>query len=133
VPYGNHSRGAKFIDLQHRITPALEASIDNICRQIKGFYFGRLDIRFNSWEELEQGRAFSVIEVNGAGSEPTHIYDPAHSIWFAWKEIYRHWKILYQISMQNIQNQQAKLMTMEEGKKMRAAHAMHSKLLRTDL
>lgn len=133
VPYGNHSRGAKFIDLQHRITPALEASIDNICRQIKGFYFGRLDIRFNSWEELEQGRAFSVIEVNGAGSEPTHIYDPAYSIWFAWKEIYRHWKILYQISMQNVQNQQAKLMTMEEGKKMRAAHAMHSKLLRTDL
>jgi hypothetical protein len=66
-----------------------------------GFYFGRLDIRYNDWEELKQGKNFSVIEVNGAGSEPTHIYDPAHSLFFAWKEIIRHWYILWLISRQN--------------------------------
>ena len=41
------------------------------------------------------------MEVNGAGSEPTHIYDPAHSIFFAWKEIIRHWVILFRISVAN--------------------------------
>jgi len=133
VPYGNHSRGAKFVDLQHRITPILEASIDNICKQVKGFYFGRLDIRFNSWEELEQGKHFSIIEVNGAGSEPTHIYDPAHSIWFAWKEIYRHWKLLQSISMQNVKLQQSSLMTFAQGIEMKAMHSLHTKLLQKNI
>ena len=42
-----------------------------------------------------------IIEVNGAGSEPTHMYDPRHSLFFAWREITRHWKILYQVSREN--------------------------------
>ncbi|SDE12320.1 Transport and Golgi organisation 2 [Dyadobacter soli] len=104
VPYGNHSRGARFVDLSHRISPALTRVIDNICSSIPGFYFGRLDIRFKSWEDLEAGRHFSVIELNGAASEPTHIYDPIHSIFFAWKEIYKHWEVLCQISITNSRN-----------------------------
>lgn len=101
VPYGNHSRGAKFIDASNLINEKLVGSIDKICKQIDDFYYGRLDIRFNSWEELNEGKNFSIIELNGAGSEPTHIYDPNHSIFFAWKEIIRHWNILYRISKQN--------------------------------
>ncbi|MBO9632743.1 MAG: hypothetical protein J7578_06460, partial [Chitinophagaceae bacterium] len=42
--------------------------------------------------------------VNGAGAEPTHIYDPKHSLFFAWKEIVRHWIILNRISRQNRKN-----------------------------
>ncbi|MFR1446007.1 hypothetical protein ACLUYJ_20825, partial [Acinetobacter baumannii] len=68
---------------------------------IEGFYFGRLDIRFNSFEELAEDKNWSIIELNGAGSEPTHMYDPKHSLFFAWKEIIRHWKILYKVSLQN--------------------------------
>ncbi len=68
--------------------------IDQICQQVEGFYFGRLDIRYNNWEELKQGKNFSIIELNGAGSEPTHMYDPKHSIFFAWKEIIRHLKYI---------------------------------------
>jgi hypothetical protein len=101
VPYGNHARGAKFIDDSSLIDDGLTKMIDEICRQIPGFYFGRLDIRFNNWEELKQHKNFSVIEVNGAGSEPTHIYDPRHSIFFAWKEIIRHWVLLWRISSMN--------------------------------
>ena len=101
VPYGNHARGAMFVDDSYMIDEALTKTIDTLCRQIPGFYFGRLDIRYNDWEELKQGKNFSVIEVNGAGSEPTHIYDPAHSLFFAWKEIIRHWYILWRISRQN--------------------------------
>ncbi|KYP13701.1 hypothetical protein, partial [Flavihumibacter sp. CACIAM 22H1] len=101
VPYGNHARGALFIDDSFRATRELEAQIDTIMQQVKGFYYGRMDIRFRSWEELEAGKAFSIIELNGAGSEPTHMYDPEHSIFFAWKEIIRHWNWCYRISRSN--------------------------------
>ncbi|HVX52529.1 MAG TPA: hypothetical protein VHB48_20380, partial [Chitinophagaceae bacterium] len=87
VPYGNHARGAKFVDVSHWADERLTAVTDAVCRQIPGFYFGRLDVRYNDWEEVKKGRGFSLIEVNGAGSEPTHMYDPCHSLFFAWKEI----------------------------------------------
>lgn len=101
VPYGNHCRGAKFVDASHRIDEKLTAVIDEASRQIDGFYYGRMDVRFKSWESLKEGKNFSIIELNGAGSEPTHIYDPGHSLFFAWKEIIRHWNFLYRISRQN--------------------------------
>jgi hypothetical protein len=101
VPYGNHARGAKFLDASDMIDEELTDTIDKVCRQVKDFYFGRLDVRYNTWEELKKGINFSVIEVNGAGSEPTHIYDPNHSLFFAWKEIVRHWIILCRISRAN--------------------------------
>lgn len=101
VPFGSHTRGAKFIDESHKINEKLLEQINSICEQIPGFYFGRLDILFSSFEELERGENFSIIEVNGAGSEPTHIYDPKHSLFFAWREILKHWELLYQISTIN--------------------------------
>ncbi len=100
-PYGNHARGALFIDDGKSVNEALVKMVDEICCQIPDFYFGRLDIRYESRELLEQGKSFSILEVNGAGSEPAHIYDPAHTIFFAWKEIIRHWKILLKISLAN--------------------------------
>jgi hypothetical protein len=101
VPYGNHARGAKFIDYSHLISPQLTHVIDDMCLQIEGFYFGRMDLMYNSWEELEQGKNFSVVELNGAASEPTHIYDPKHSLLFAWKELARHIGYMFQISVEN--------------------------------
>jgi hypothetical protein len=29
------------------------------------------------------------------------MYDPAQSIWYGWKEIIRHWAMLYRISLAN--------------------------------
>ena len=101
VPYGNHARGAKFLDDSHLADETFTKTIDTICKQVEGFYYGRLDIRFNTWEELKAGKNFSIIELNGAGSEPTHMYDPRHSLFFAWKEIIRHWIILFRISRIN--------------------------------
>jgi hypothetical protein len=103
VPYGNHARGAKFIDSSHTISAKLTATIDSICQEIPEFYFGRLDIMYANWTDLENGKNFSIVEVNGAGSEPTHIYDPKHSIFFAWKELARHIAYMYQISVANHQ------------------------------
>jgi hypothetical protein len=65
--------------------------------KIEGFYFGRLDIRFNTFAELEQGINFSIIELNGVKSEPSHIYDPKYSFLVGQREIFRHQKIIRKI------------------------------------
>ena len=101
VPYGNHARGAKFLDYSHLISPELTKVIDDMCLQIDEFYFGRMDLMYNTWEELEQGKNFSIVELNGAASEPTHIYDPKHSLFFAWKELFRHITYMFEISVEN--------------------------------
>ncbi len=100
-PYGNHARGALFLDDSDKIDETLTESFDRICQQIPEFYYGRLDIRFDNWEDLRQGKKLAIIEVNGAGAEPTHMYDPRHSLFFAWKEIIRHWFILWKVSTRN--------------------------------
>lgn len=104
VPYGNHARGAKFIDGSHRNNPKLEEIVNEVCLQIPGFFFGRLDVMYSSFEELENGKNFSIVELNGAASEPTHIYDPRHSLFFAWKELARHITYMYEISVENNRN-----------------------------
>ena len=101
VPYGNHARGAKFIDVSHWADEKFTKTFDQVCKQIPEFYFGRLDIMYSNLEDLKAGKNFKIIELNGAGSEPTHIYDPRHSLFFAWKEIARHFKLLCNISIKN--------------------------------
>ena len=114
VPFGNHSRGTKFLDYTHKANKQLCDTIDKLCRNINGFYFGRLDIKFNSWAELSEGKNFSIIELNGAGSEPAHIYDPKHNLFFAWKEIIRHWNIMFKIGRINYKTG-TQYMTFAEG------------------
>lgn len=97
VPYGNHNRGTAFFDGENFITEKLESSFNTILNAVPGFYYGRLDIRFNSFEELEKGENFSIIELNGVKSEPTHMYDPKHSFWFGQKEIFKHQKVMLAI------------------------------------
>lgn len=130
VPYGNHARGAKFVNISHLVDEQLTETIHSICCQVNGFYYGRMDIRFNTWEELKQGKNFSIIEINGAGSEPTHIYDPKHSIFFAWKEIIRHLKILYTISKLNRQHAQVPYLSFTSGIRMFRENHAYIKLLK---
>lgn len=101
VPFGNHARGAKFIDATHWATPELQIMIDKLCQQVPDFYYGRLDIKYNTWDELLEGKNFAIIELNGAGSEPTHIYDPKHSLYWAWGETAKHLHLLFKISAYN--------------------------------
>ena len=129
VPYGNHVRGAKFVDASHLIDDKLTKTIEEVCGQVPGFYFGRLDIRYNTWEELKEGKNFSIIELNGAGSEPTHIYDPKHSLFFAWKEIIRHWKILWKISAMNHHRKKQPYMTTRRGLNMLRENNAYIKMI----
>ena len=128
VPYGNHARGAKFLDDSHLADEQLVSVINNICKDIDEFYYGRLDIKYDNWEEFKHGKKFSVIEVNGAGAEPTHIYDPRHGIFFAWKEIVRHWFILNKISRMN-HKRGVPYLTIKEGLNMIREDKEHSRKL----
>jgi hypothetical protein len=130
VPFGSHTRGSEFLDISNRCTPELSRLIDDICVRTPGFYFGRLDIRYHSWEELCAGKSFKIIEINGAGSEPTHMYDPRHSLWFAWREIVRHWRWMYRISRANLARGE-RPMTWTEGRQMASDSAALEAFLKT--
>ncbi|MGS2762375.1 D-alanine--D-alanine ligase [Sinomicrobium sp. M5D2P9] len=127
VPYGNHARGAMFTDCSHIVNDAICEVIDNMCTQIQGFYYGRLDLMFNSVEELEKGKNFMVVELNGAMSEPTHIYDPGHSLVFAWKELARHITYMYKISKMNHQAQGIPYLTYRKGVRELHAHFIQNR------
>ncbi len=99
---GNHSKGTQFINGNHLISENLEQMLDGINKQIKGWYFGRLDIKYNTFEELIKGENFKILEINGIISEPTHIYDPTNATYFgAIKSIKKHWRIAYTIAKKN--------------------------------
>jgi hypothetical protein len=100
VPIGNHCLGTTFLNTNYLITSKLNESFDRISKQINGFYFGRYDLRCESLQDLEQGKV-KVVELNGCGAEPAHIYHPGSSIREAFKVLFVHWRNLYLISVQN--------------------------------
>ena len=100
VSIGNHCLGTTFLNGNHLITPKLSASFDRISKQVKDFYFGRYDLRCASLEDLENG-IVKIVELNGCGAEPAHIYHPGASLWKGVGDLIAHWKNLYKISRQN--------------------------------
>lgn len=97
----NHNRGAHFIDLSEKINETMIHMLDEISLGINDFFYGRYDIMCNSIEELQQGKNFVILEYNGCGAEPNHFYDTGYTLTGAWKEILKHWKILFEISRYN--------------------------------
>ncbi len=124
VPYGNHCRGTKFVDASDKITPKMIESFNAICSQINDFHFGRMDIMYKSYEDLAEGKNFQIVEINGAISEPTHMYDPKHSLLFGWKELTRHFHYMYLISKNNHKNG-AKYLTFKQGAQEFRNHHKH--------
>ncbi len=99
----NHNRGAHFIDLSKYINDDLVANFDKLSHRINDFFYGRYDILCNSIEDLQAGKNFSILEYNGCGAEPNHIYDTGYSLRNAYKEILKHWNALFKISRYNAQ------------------------------
>lgn len=102
VSIGNHCLGTTFLNHNHLITEKLNASFDSISKQINGFYFGRFDLRCATLEDLENGN-IKIMELNGCGAEPAHIYQPGSSLWKGIKVLITHWNNLYRVSKENHQ------------------------------
>ncbi|MBW8864902.1 MAG: DedA family protein [Verrucomicrobia bacterium] len=101
VEAGNHAQGCIFRDGMRLNSPELEARIDDISQKVSGFFIGRYDIRFTSEEDLRAGRNFQIIELNGAASEATSIYDARNSLWSAYRTLFRQWELVFAIGAAN--------------------------------
>lgn len=97
----NLSRGGKLISLEHEKDERLLKLFDDLSVYSGGFYYGRYDIKCNSIEDLKNGKNFSILEFNGSGAEPHHIYGNGNSLFQALKILLNHWNILYKISVAN--------------------------------
>lgn len=101
VEAGNHAQGCIFRDGMRFFTPALAERIDVISQKINGFFIGRYDIRFDSEEDFRAGRNFQIIELNGASSEATNIYDARNSLLAAYRILFRQWDLVFAIGAAN--------------------------------
>ena len=100
VSIGNHCLGTKFLDGSHLINDRLSATFDEMSKQIEGFYFGRFDLRCTSVEDLYNGNV-KILELNGCGAEPAHIYHPGYSVFKAINVLLTHWKNIFLIAREN--------------------------------
>ena len=101
---GNHNRGAHFTNLHREINEDIHRVFDELSHYTKYFYYGRYDIKTTSIEDLKQGKNFLILEYNGCGAEPNHIYDCGMGLLDAYREILKHWRALYRISRHNHRN-----------------------------
>ena len=98
---GSHSRGAIFRDGSHLVTPAMEARFDAIAQALPEFHFGRFDVRFDRFGDVQQGQGFTILEINGAGAESTHIWDRRTPLLKAWRDLMRQYRWLFAIGAAN--------------------------------
>lgn len=115
VSIGNHCLGTTFLNCNHLINDKLNSTFDAISKQVNGFYFGRYDLRCASLEDLEIGN-IKIMELNGCGAEPAHIYHPGSSLVTAIKVLITHWQNLYRVSKEN-HERGIPYLSFQEGKK----------------
>lgn len=100
----NLSRGGKLVSLAHEKDEKLLKVFDDLSHYAGHFYYGRYDIKCKSIEDLKEGMNFSILEYNGCGAEPHHIYGNGNTLIEAYRIVLQHWKVLYSISKYNEQN-----------------------------
>jgi hypothetical protein len=99
---GSHSRGAIFRNGTHLVTPAMQERFDALSKSMPEFYFGRYDIRFARFSDVQAGTGFTIVEANGAGSESTHIWDRSTGLIKAWRDLMKQYRLLFQIGRANV-------------------------------
>jgi hypothetical protein len=81
--------GGRYRDGSALATPTLVAAVDAIAKDMgdattRPFLVGRFDVRYRDESSLQRGE-FTIMEVNGAGSEAVHAWDPKYGI----RDVYR--------------------------------------------
>jgi len=94
---GNHCKGSIFSNGSADLTDALGRRVDAIMQDIPDFHFGRLDVRFESRAALRAGEGFRIIEINGVGSEATHIWDRDTTLRAAYRDQFHHYRSAFEI------------------------------------
>ncbi|MBD0331316.1 MAG: hypothetical protein ICV66_01545, partial [Chitinophagaceae bacterium] len=97
----NLNRGGSFINLADQIDDKLINVFDELSYYTKSFFYGRWDFKGASVEDIKQKTKFSILEFNGSGAEPNHVYNTGYSYIGALSEFVKHWRVLYKISTYN--------------------------------
>ena len=98
---GSTRVGGLYLNGGELVTPALTAAIDAIARDMGEFHFGRFDVRFTSEQALENGTGFTIMEVNGAGSEAIESWDPSTGLVTGLRTIFAKQRLLFEIGAAN--------------------------------
>lgn len=98
---GNHCQGAIFRDGTGLVTAALAARIEDIAGAIPEFWFGRFDIRFDDFDRFLAGDDLTIVEINGASAEATHIWDAGARLGDAYRTLFRQFATLFEIGAAN--------------------------------
>jgi len=94
---GSTRVGGLYRDGETYITPALTAAVDAIARDMPSFYCGRFDVRFEHLDDLSSGKGFTIMEINGAGSEAIQAWDPEIGMVQGFRMIFAKQRVLFAI------------------------------------
>ncbi|GAB6854240.1 D-alanine--D-alanine ligase [Asaia astilbis] len=98
---GNHCKGSIFRNGCADATLELTQRLDEILGDVSEFHFGRIDVKAASIEALRAGEDFEIIEMNGVGSEATHIWDSRTTLWEAYRAQFYHYREAFRIGAMN--------------------------------
>lgn len=98
---GNHCQGTVFLDGSDLVNAALTARFDELARAMPEFWFGRFDVRFRDADAFLRGKDFTIIEINGAGGEATHIWDASVRLGEAYRTLFEQFRVLFEIGAAN--------------------------------
>jgi hypothetical protein len=92
--------GGAYRDASECATPELLARVEAVARDMGVFLAGRFDVRYGSLASLQRGE-FTIMEVNGAGSEAAHAWDARYSIRDVYRIVFAKQRLLFQIGDAN--------------------------------
>ncbi len=98
---GSNRVGGLYVDGGSYVTQALTDRIESLAQAIPEFHFGRFDLRFKSVGRLQAGEDFSIVEINGAGSEAVHIWDPDVPLTEVYRVLLEQQSIMFKIGAAN--------------------------------
>lgn len=98
----NLSRGARLVSLDNEKDSRLLQWFDRISHHAQ-FFYGRYDIKCRSIAALKNG-AFKILEFNGAGAEPHHIYGNGNNLLQAYRIVLHHWAAMAEIAQLHHRN-----------------------------
>ena len=97
----NLSRGGKLVNIEQEKDERLLKIFDDLSNHSDTIYYGRFDLKCTSVDDLKNVRNFSILEYNGCGAEPHHVYGNGYTLFQAYKILAQHWDVLYKISKSN--------------------------------
>lgn len=94
---GSTRVGGMYQDATSLVTLELESAINDIALDMEELHVARFDVRYDTIGAMRAGHSFQIIEVNGAGSEAVHAWDPRYSLWEAYRIVFEKQRMLFSV------------------------------------